>query len=71
MENRQVRGGRRQANSIVGRRPHRIIASLEPFESRERKPAIWLQQVRSVLRSPRGKAFFPRSVLREYQKDWE
>src|SRR6266850_688799 len=65
MKNREMRGAARgQMNLVAGSRAERVVSKLEPFETGEGEPAVWLQKVCDMLRAPCGEVFFPRSLLR-------
>jgi hypothetical protein len=50
---------------VISGRPKRIVSRLEPFEAGEGEPAIGLQQVCNILRSPCCEVFLPGRVLPE------
>jgi hypothetical protein len=66
MKNRKMSGvACGETDLIVRGGAERVVSGLEPFEAGEREPAIRLQQVCYILRSPCSEVFLPGGVLPE------
>src|SRR5258708_32810276 len=65
MQDGEMRRCTRKDDLIVRRGADRILAGLQPFKARERKPAVRFEEIRGVRRAPRSVVFLPRAALRE------
>lgn len=65
MKNGEMGGAAGEMDFVVRGGSGRIVARLQPFQAREREPAIGLQEIRGVRGTPSREVLLPGGVLRE------